>query len=88
MTVSLLDVIDTPHAVLHRQGEAFYGAILPHIQDNEMIQVDMTGIKSLTTNFLACSVGRLCNEFEEASGLIEFVNCENTFFPELIGRFI
>lgn len=88
MTVSLLDVIDTPHAVLHRQGEAFYGAILPHIQDNEIIQVDMTGIKSLTTNFLACSVGRLRNEFEETAGLIEFVNCEDPFMYVTIGRFI
>ena len=54
MTVSLLDVIDTPHATMRSQGETLYEAILPHIQDNEMIQVDMAGIKSLTTNFLAC----------------------------------
>lgn len=88
MTISLLDVLDTPHAILHTHGEVFYGAILPHIRNNDSIQIDMTGIQSLTSNFLARSIGRLCNEFEEAAGLIEFTNYENTFFPELIGRFI
>lgn len=76
ITISIVDLIQSPSALTREQGKIIYDKIIDYIQDGTKVLIDFTDIESLITPFLNVAIGKLYENYssEQLKSLIEFIN--------------
>lgn len=76
--VSIIEIINTPNAIIKKFGEHLYLTLLPQIKLNQPVCIDFKGLNNLTSGFCNASIGRLYFEFPSTAPiLISFDNLSN-----------
>ncbi len=63
--IHITEVIQTRNAILHNLGLRVFEAVKGHLKNNELIVLDFSDVKNLTSGFLNASIGKLYRAFPE-----------------------
>jgi len=61
-SLKVLEVIQTPNAILGSQGEKLYEALMPLLAAGQVVELDFSDLRVLNSGFCNASVGRIYRE--------------------------
>jgi hypothetical protein len=78
MTVlKIIDIINTPNAILHSFGLKVFEVASESISKNQSVVISFQGLKNITSAFCNASIGKLYLSFPKTSELLFFEGLEN-----------
>ncbi|MBL7840826.1 MAG: STAS-like domain-containing protein [Cyclobacteriaceae bacterium] len=83
-SISVLEAIGTPNAILHSFGMTVYDSAKAVVQENKPIIIDFNGVRNLTSAFLHASVGNLITLNPASSNLITITGLTNPQWQEKV----
>jgi hypothetical protein len=89
MTIKILDIINTPNAILHEFGLKVYDQAKPALIRGEEVKLSFENLRNVTSLFCNASIGKLYMEFpDKAPNLLKVENITNEYWWESIGEAI
>ncbi|MCA0234920.1 MAG: STAS-like domain-containing protein [Bacteroidetes bacterium] len=64
-TLSVIELIGTPNAILHQFGMETYYKASEYLQESSNIIIDFNGIRNITSSFFHASIGNLYRDLGE-----------------------
>ncbi len=63
--INVVELLNSPNAILHKFGLQLYQAVEPHLASGQNVIIDFSGMRNATTGFFHASVGKLYQEFSD-----------------------
>ncbi len=80
-SISVIDAIGTPNAILHSFGMKVYDTAKAAVQENKPVVIDFHGVRNLTSAFLHASIGNLVS-VSPSPNLVQFTGLDNQHWEE------
>jgi hypothetical protein len=65
MVIKVLDIIETPNAILQKFGWQVYDFLSDKIENGQTIELSFEGLSNLTSSFCNASIGKLYTQYGE-----------------------
>lgn len=65
--LKILDIIGSPHAILHKFGEQVAKEVSKYLSEGEQVTLSFEGLKGVTSGFAHASIGQLYVDFGQDS---------------------
>ena len=77
-TLRIIDIIQTPHAILHKFGVLVFERVKPLIEAGKQVSLSFDGLQGMTSGFAHASVGSLYQTFGvEVSKVLHLTDLNN-----------
>lgn len=87
--LQVIDIIQTPHAILHKFGVLVFERVKPLIEAGEQVSLSFAGIKGMTSGFAHASVGNLYEVFgAEVGKLLVLTHVDSELWQSKINEAI
>jgi hypothetical protein len=84
--LKIIEIIGTPHAILHKFGEQVANEVRKYLSEGKQVTLSFEGLKGVTSGFAHASIGQLYADFGQDSieNLLTFTHVSKEIWKEKI----